>query len=119
MRLPSSREPGEKPATRFALLRMLLAGGGTGGAPLDVCGSRLVVSQVLDRERIVVAEHLQAGAALAGDDFGSSVRRRSEMPPRRSAYGVAPRMPAASRGVESVKEMRHHFELHDEGEVHR
>lgn len=48
---------------------LLLAEGGAGGAPPNIGGSRLVVSQVLDRERVVVAEHLQARAALAGDDL--------------------------------------------------
>jgi hypothetical protein len=47
-------------------------------APLDVDGSWLVFAQVLDRERVVVAEHFQAGAALAGDDlwvFGAQAQR--------------------------------------------
>jgi len=53
----------------FVFPRMLFAECCTCGAPLGIGGSRLVVSQVLDRERVVVAEHLQAGAALAGDDL--------------------------------------------------
>lgn len=40
---------------------------GACGAPLDVRWSWFVFSQVLDRERVVVAQHLQARAALAGD----------------------------------------------------
>jgi hypothetical protein len=66
--LAPSREPGEKPSAPFVFHRTLFAQGGACGAPLDVGGSRLVVSQVLDRERVVV-KHLQARAALAGDDL--------------------------------------------------
>ena len=40
---------------------------GACGAPLDVGGSWFMLAEVLDGEGVVVAEHFQAGAALAGD----------------------------------------------------
>lgn len=47
------------------LLRITVHLCGACGTPLNVGGSKFVFAKVLDGERVVVAEHLQARAALA------------------------------------------------------
>lgn len=48
--LAPADESGDEVPMAWAFSRVLLAQGSAGGAPLNIGGSRLVVSQILDRE---------------------------------------------------------------------
>ncbi len=56
--LAPSRESSEETSVPLVLPRLLLVQRRARSVPLGVSGPRRLVSQILDRERVVVAEHL-------------------------------------------------------------